>query len=252
MQLGIPLLAAMLLTRLVYQVVRDKGVLRLSGDFSAQADSLLSELSKFNDSNSRALKAKGVGFSLGDFETGYSSLACFKRLPLDQLKIDRSFAQDVLVDANDAVIAMMITALAQSLDIGFIADGIESAEQRDFLAASRCHCYQGPFFSVDRCRSLPSKIRRAAREVKSLWVRNPESHITEKSFCRFNWPKHAIARIVALWLPASQAYIACTPPMQATAIGQIRAAENCTTKKETGEVASASNRVVGEPIGEGR
>jgi diguanylate cyclase (GGDEF)-like protein/PAS domain S-box-containing protein len=95
----------------------------------------------------KLLKSHGVGFSLDDFGTGYSSLSYLKRLPLDQLKIDQGFVRNILVDADDAAIAKMIIALADSLCLEVIAEGVETEAQLEYLAALGCRRFQGYLFS---------------------------------------------------------------------------------------------------------
>ncbi|MBS0348724.1 MAG: EAL domain-containing protein [Proteobacteria bacterium] len=98
-----------------------------------------------------ALRSRGIRFSLDDFGTGYSSLAYLRRLPLDQLKIDKAFVHDVQANANDAVIARSIVALARNLGLNVIAEGVETHEQHQFLIRQGCPAYQGYLFS----RPLP-------------------------------------------------------------------------------------------------
>jgi len=94
-----------------------------------------------------ALSALGIRFSIDDFGTGYSSLQYLHRLPINTLKIDRAFVKDVVTDSGSQIITKTIISMGRNLGLELIAEGVESASQRQFLEAHGCSQYQGYLFS---------------------------------------------------------------------------------------------------------
>ncbi len=102
-------------------------------------DATMAALSELSD--------MGVGLALDDFGTGYSSLSYLRRFPIDRVKIDRSFVGDITSDPEDAALAAAILAMAQSLRLQVVAEGVETVEQADFLRERGCDELQGYLFS---------------------------------------------------------------------------------------------------------
>lgn len=93
------------------------------------------------------LKRRGISIALDDFGTGYSSLSYLQKLPIDTLKIDRSFVTNIASNPDDAAISKAIVALAQSLELKITAEGVETKEQLNYLQNQGCHEVQGYYFS---------------------------------------------------------------------------------------------------------
>ena len=90
---------------------------------------------------------RGISFSLDDFGTGYSSLAHVKNLPVNHIKIDRSFVKDICNDSGDQAMVASILALSQHLGLEVVAEGVEDIEQFELLKQFDCKIYQGYYFS---------------------------------------------------------------------------------------------------------
>ncbi|WP_019531683.1 GGDEF/EAL domain-containing response regulator [Dasania marina] len=134
------------LQHVIESAINDSGIdpryLRLEiteGMMMGGEDSLIKKL---ND-----IKALGPSFSIDDFGTGYSSLSYLKRFPIDELKIDRSFIIDVPGVRDDAAIVKAIIAMAQSLELSVVAEGVEELSQLEFLKSLHCDVIQGFYFS---------------------------------------------------------------------------------------------------------
>jgi EAL domain-containing protein (putative c-di-GMP-specific phosphodiesterase class I) len=125
----------------------------------------------------RELKDTGARVSIDDFGVGYSSLSYLRQLPIDYLKIDRSFVRDVPHDADAAALATAIAAMAHSLKLGVIAEGVENRGQAKFLRSIDCHLMQGylfeaPLTAYDCERLLASDILRLAGHNPHTSVRH--------------------------------------------------------------------------------
>jgi diguanylate cyclase (GGDEF)-like protein len=119
----------------------DPGKLKLELTESVLVDDIDAAIDTMN-----RLRQVGVRFSLDDFGTGYSSLSYLKQLPLYQIKIDRAFVSDIVAADKDGIIARAIISLSHSLGCNVLAEGVETALQRDFLARYGCHDFQGYWF----------------------------------------------------------------------------------------------------------
>ncbi len=116
-----------------------------------------------------ALKEMGVHLAIDDFGTGYSSLNYLKRFPIDRLKIDRSFVQDICIDPDDAAIALAVIVIAHSMNLRVLAEGVETDVQLAFLKARACDEMQGFYFS----RPLPAADAKRWLDEHRRWDIQP-------------------------------------------------------------------------------
>lgn len=119
-----------------------------------------------------ALKQTGVTLSLDDFGTGYSSLAYLKRFPLDAVKVDRSFVQDIAADSDDASITRAVITMAHHLKLKVVAEGVETAEQLALLISHQCDIIQGYFFARPMPAADMGELLRAEKSLPANLLRS--------------------------------------------------------------------------------
>ncbi|MEK6664470.1 MAG: EAL domain-containing protein, partial [Pseudomonadota bacterium] len=134
------------LAQSIARILRETGVTADNIELE-MTESLLMENTDEVAENLKQLGEMGLGIAIDDFGTGYSSLSYLKRFTISTLKIDRSFVMDIATDPDDAAIVTAIIALAHSLQMKVIAEGVEAAIQLDFLREHGCDQYQGNYFS---------------------------------------------------------------------------------------------------------
>lgn len=154
------------LVELVTRALQDNGLQAQHLELEITESAVMHDAQQAIDILGR-LKKVGVRISLDDFGTGYSSLSYLKRFPIDTLKIDQSFVQDVTCDPDDAAITCAVISLAHSLKRKVIAEGVESEAQLAFLRRNRCDQIQGFYFS----RPLPvDEFTQLLRDGKTLEI----------------------------------------------------------------------------------
>ncbi|MDP1683460.1 MAG: EAL domain-containing protein [Burkholderiales bacterium] len=134
------------LTKLVERVLADTGLDACHLELEI-TESLLMDNPEESASTLRDLNQMGIQLAIDDFGTGYSSLSYLKRFPIHTLKIDQSFVRDITTDPDDAAIVKAVIAMARSLKLRVVAEGVETVEQLEFLRAHECEGMQGYYFS---------------------------------------------------------------------------------------------------------
>lgn len=140
------------LKAMVARVLRETGLDARWLDLELTESLLMSDADR-TVATLNALHAMGIGLALDDFGTGYSSLSYLKRYPIDTIKIDQSFVRHITTEADDAAIAIAIIAMANSLKLTVVAEGVETEEQKAFLVQQGCDAIQGYLLS----RPLPAE-----------------------------------------------------------------------------------------------